>query len=438
MLLNKTIKIPKLSYSLLRTLMVAGISLIIFANLNGVFTVFLNRTAPFSPLILLLSILVLFISKVRYSDFNTGIRLMIVFMLSFLVFGTISSLFYFQEYNIRVENIQEEYRDILTSLLLIIVMYAYCVQLRDRQKLDQFIFFVGIVFFIAQLGGILEGGLGLSNVFYASTAALVGGERALGFFGNPNETGFQANLTMVLGLYLFLIKKIPLWGVFLFIVSSIAASVYSFSKMSIIISFVNLTFFSLYVFFTYFKLKSKVRFRAFWFLTLSFIAVFAIIVPYFINFYLNLEASQRKRVDELYSIVIEGRIDNETTSSRSSVAIEAIELIAQNPVTGYGLESFSNGSMFTTSHGVHNIYLKVYGESGIAAFIIYITLLLYIVYAAFFKVKVPDSYFLLALLGSFMMLSFASHTALSRKFIMPLFGIMFAIIQYNSKGWLKR
>jgi O-antigen ligase len=407
-------------------------------NLNGVFTSFIGVNAPFSPLLLLLGILYVFISKVHYTEVNIGFKIISLFLFGFLFFGTIAFLINYQIHEIPLIKIWEESRAILTSYLLITVFYLHGIQLRDRKKIDTFLLHIGIIFFITQMGGILESVLGLKNNFYGKMQNIVGGERTLGFFGNPNETGLQANLTLILGFYLFLNKKIPLLVLFLFIGTSITAAIYSFSKMAMIISGINIVFFFSYLGVASFKLSRLVRFRIVSLLVLSFIFVTFVLIPYSINFYNNLEDSQKIRIDNTIALVVERRLDNETTSNRTGVAMEAIELIRKNPVIGYGLRTFGYGHLFSVQYGVHNNYLKVYGEAGIVAFLLFLLLIFHLIYAAFFKVSPPDSYIILAFIGTFMVVSMASHTTLSRKFIMPLFGLLYVLIQYNSKTWLTK
>lgn len=426
----------KLSYSKARTFLILAISVIIFANINGVFTQFLGISAPFSPLLLFLSILLLFISKVKKNDFNRAIRMLTIFMLSFLILGLISSMVNYPTYGLVFSDITYEYRKMLTSLLLVFVFYIYCIQLRNRSEFDDFIFYLGILFFIVQLGSIAESFLGLKNNFYLSATDLAG-DRALGFFGNPNETGFQANLSLIFAYYLFLKKRINLFVLLFLVVCSFTAAIYSFSKLAILQSFIISLFFILYIVYRFLKLNRKVRLRALGLFIFGTLVTIFIVIPRLNNFYLGLEPAQRKRINDLATLVIEREVNEETTSSRTAVASEALALIAQKPLLGYGLKSFSVEKLTSHSYGVHNNYLKLMGEAGMIPFFLFFVFIFYMIYVAYFKAQIPDDFFIVAFIAAILILSMASHTLLSRKFITPLFGIIFAFTYFDSKKWLR-
>ena len=403
--------------SIVSFFVIAFLSILIMCNLNGVFGMYLGINAPFSPVILILSIIVIYLSAPKKNSFSKIYLLGLFFFVSFWFIGMAGSLYDF----ISNYHVKQATREISTTIIIMTAYYLFMKSLKTKVQVDNFMLFLFYLFLLITIFGVLESYLGLKSIYHADE------NRSNGFFGNPNETGLQCNLMLLLAYFMFLNDRIKL-PVFLVALGLGAYGAFlTFSKMAILIVIIGVVFFIFYTFSSLGRAKRVVTLRFIGFIVLIFYIVGFIVVPKFIEFGQSLSWDQRKRINDVYNLVVNRKIDKSTTSNRTIVIEEAILLVAKRPFTGYGLHSFSTSNLFSAGFGIHNTFIKIVGEAGI--FSLFIFLLYLGVLACMSIIHLPWNYrfFVLGLLLILTLFSFASHTVLSRKFFIPFLGIITAL-----------
>ena len=399
---------------------------LVFCNLNGILSSITGISALGSPLILLCCILIFALIPTFKTTFKVPLLLVVLSLITFCGVAIISSFTNFYEISFELNSILRGVREILTAIILLFTFYAYARFHNTKYPDKDFLSFVFIFFLITLIAGVFESQLGLRNTLYLSTDP----NRSLGFFGNPNETGLQANLTAVIAYYLYYIRKIPVWIFLPTIFLSILGSIMSFSKTAIITSVLLLILYLFILIVTSLSLKSgKRNFLTFLVFILIGSGVFNL---FLIPKYETLDYSQKRRIEDVIRLAVYGKFDNRTTSSRAGVFTDAINRIKQKPVLGFGLGAFTRGGLFQSSptHGVHNLYLRIMGDSGIIPFIFMAIVFIYLlVIGALFS---SNNSFVLILLFSISLglYCIASHNVFGKKFLISLWGI---VLFYNYK-----
>ena len=285
------------------------------------------------------------------------------------------------------------------------------------------------LFCFTTLIGALEPFLGLRSIYTAFSPS----ERTIGFFGNPNETSLQANFTFVLSIYLVLKNRISYALTLIISFLSIYTSLSTFSKMGIITTAVLVLFFILFLIIYFSRLNAQSKTSLIKYFAIGIGGILFVFVPNANSYYNNLSLAQQRRIDNIGKLVVERQFDNNTTSYRGQVFKEAFILISRKPLIGYGTHTFSYGGMFSREDiGVHNTFLKIFGECGVIPF----TMFIYFIIVYFIKsIKLPDKSYTLLTVGvmlAFIGFAFADHTALYMKFGIALLGIMVGLIRLVS------
>jgi hypothetical protein len=178
--------------------------------------------------------------------------------------------------------------------------------------------------------------------------------RGFGFFANPNEGGILS----VIGLGLLLATKLPGYLKIVFYCILLANAVLTFSKSAMLL-------FAMVSFVTFLTSSSKVKFRY------SFVILGAFIIAAYTApiFYENLDRVQKRRIDQVMAIAIQGEINADTTSSRSELWEIGLDKINDNVLFGNGLGELHHMkggiSSLGVDQGVHNVFLMLWGEAGL-------------------------------------------------------------------------
>jgi O-antigen ligase len=178
--------------------------------------------------------------------------------------------------------------------------------------------------------------------------------RGFGFFANPNEGGILS----VIGLGLLIAAKIPRYFKVIFYLILFINTILTFSKSSIL----------LYVLVSIgaylssdFKIKLRYSLVIFAVITLA-----SFSVP---QIYDNLGTVQKRRIDQVLAIAVQGEINADSTSGRSELWEIGLGKINDHPFIGNGLgelHHMKNGiASLGVDQGVHNVYLMFWGEAGI-------------------------------------------------------------------------
>jgi len=385
-------------------------------NASGIANVFLGTTALFSPL-LLITLILLFINNVRQIRIQTLFILPLLFLGTYLFFGSLSAVFL----GYPVEFIRT-LRGIITTIIIFISVYTFLSNIHNgftSIKLLNIIYFFLIVstllVIVAYFSGFQE---------YGKYAANTGGatERYSGVFKNPNQAGAMANYCMVFSLYFFMherkISKQVLLIVMIF--TCFTAAYLSFSKTALITSWVILGGFLLAFSYTIMMTNKRLKYGRV--LLLSF-TLFYLVFTYYTdsNKIIELTKIQENRISQV-NRAYKGEFDDEVTSGRVSLITYAWELISSNPFFGYGLGYFHR--LPGRNLGAHNTYLTIWGEAGIMPFLLYLVLL-FVLLVKSIKIK-NFAFLLIGILAIFFIQGGSKHTLIDDR----AFNILLVVIVY--------
>lgn len=178
--------------------------------------------------------------------------------------------------------------------------------------------------------------------------------RGFGFFANPNEGGILS----VIGLGLLIAAKIPRYLKVIFYLVLLINTVLTFSKSSILL-------FGIVSIGAYLSSDFKIKLRY----SLVIFAVIGLASFSLPKFYDNLGTVQKRRIDQVLAIAVQGEINADSTSGRSELWEVGLRKINDHPFIGNGLgelHHMKNGiSSLGVDQGVHNVYLMLWGEAGI-------------------------------------------------------------------------
>ncbi len=408
------------------------LSSLVFANLNGILESLTGRGELGSPLILLSALSILYLIPVKKAYVRSFFLVFSLLTGLYLLFGWASGIWYMDEGNFTMGDAKLGTRQLMTSYIIFSAYYFLFVWAKRTGESDIFLKTLFYLFLIVLLAGILEDYLGLRKVLYQRYT----NTRNLGFFGNPNETGMQANLAFVLVVWAYYKKYIRPWTFIILMGLCTYGVLSSFSRTAIVTNAILILFFLGYLIFGSVGLSGLRYQPKRWFF---FFLIIGIVVSSFqfvaIPFYNNLKPNQRKRIDAVGNVIFKRQFNNKTTALRAGIFDDAVKLIKKRPLRGYGLHTFSKGGMFPTSpsHGVHNMYLKVMGEAGIIPGLLYLWLI-FVFLAGFFRSPGPSG-MVISMFGLCIALySFASHGVFAQKFIAGLIGVFGAFLVRPHNG----
>ncbi len=404
--------------------------MLVFANLNGIFESLTGRGELGSPLILLSALSILYLIPIKKAYVRSFFLVFSLLTGLYLLFGWGLGIWFMDEGYFTLDGAKSGSRQLMTSYIIVSAFYFLFVWAKETGESDKYMKTLFYMFFIVLLAGVFEDFLGLRKVLYQRYT----NTRNLGFFGNPNETGMQANLTFVLAVWAYFRKYIRPWTFIILLGLCTYGVLLSFSRTAIITNALLILVFLGYLVFGSVG-RSGIRYQPRrWFLFLLIIGIVASAFQFVaIPFYNNLKTNQRKRIDAVGNLIFKRQFDNKTTALRAGIFDDAVTLIKRRPFTGYGLQTFSKGGMFPSSpsHGVHNMYLKVIGEAGIIPEVLYLLMILFFL-VGFYMMPSPEG-FVVTLFGlSLALYSFASHGVFAQKFITGLIGVFGAFLSKTS------
>lgn len=406
-------------------------SLVLF-NIGGFFTSFfaINLFYIIVPVSILLSFLVK-----RYSDHlqnSPEFKVYWFFLFSYLFVSIIS--FYvinpFSNYDIIYS-----LRTLFYSLINVYIFYKFAVIFQYFQKLDRFLVLNVVVLLLAMMLTSIFPYFNLVPLDYEKasdslmTLAHSYNIRLTGYYLNPNLTGYIANVSLVFAMTYFMKnRKFNLLSILL-IVLSIYISVRSFSKTSIIISIILLLlFFVFLIFYRKFWLSKEFAYRRITF----FIFLFAIIYLFFQSskWYSSLDEGQKQRIDQVFSILYEQEINEKTTTHRNEIWETGILKIKHSPVIGNGYGSFDYFP--EEGQGIHNMFLKIFGEAGLLIGFFYFIFHLFLFRLAYNEKRYHYRFMLLALITITIIFNISNHNAFHTSIISYVYGFILSFgVQYR-------
>lgn len=396
------------------------LSLLVFCNINGVLVSLFGVSALGSPLMLLSSFVLLYLLPLPRAALNIPLKVIVSSILLFWIVGFISSLLNLSERPEIMGYLIEGSREILTGLILIVVFYIFTYNYAQKNPNKDILSFVFVFFLITLLAGIFESQLGLRTTLYGPEE----GTRSLGFFGNPNETGLQANLTAIIAYYLYNNRKINIIIFLGILLLCTLGAFMSFSKTAIITNVFLLIF---YLGYTLFSILSFRKVKRNLYTIITVVGMSIMVVIFLINPRMEeLEPAQLKRLEDIVRLTVFGEVSNRTTSSRSGIFSDGMERILDKPILGHGLSTFTYGGLFPSSptHGVHNLYLRIAGEAGVIVFAIVMLAMLFTVILAVRKSHDNSSFIVVLFMICFALYSGTSHNVFGKKFLVSLWGVL--------------
>lgn len=340
--------------------------IILFCNLNGVIYLIFKIRAPFSPLILVLSLIIIYIGIFKQQiSLRSHLLLIIISFYVLYIFIGICSYLLDYTYVHGSTSVPILLRSYVSSIVIIAAFYIGAKSFALRKEIPLLLQLLFGTTLISILFAAFSPLVGLTDVKVAAAVTQVNTERESGLFGNPNEAGAFGLYFMIICLVAYgYLKK----GGILFI-SSFLLGLYvvfsSFSRTSLMLSLLVIFVYVIYNLKYFFRLRLSNSRKPF--IMGSFLIIGAIVVSQqFFVYVQSLTHSQRGRLLQTFQL-FSGEINERTTSERSALFVFAWEEIKRRPLIGYGLGSFHKMKHFPGPRkmGVHNTHLLIFGESGI-------------------------------------------------------------------------
>lgn len=386
--------------------------LIILLDLNEFVTKNLDSEAVLTNAILGLSFFLLVFSKPKYSAQIRTHRSFLFALVAFCFVGAIAAIL-----DHGTQGLVKEIRHYIPSFIIYLV--AFRVLISQRNKED----FADIVHFITLFIGI-NGILILVSIFFNydfHKGSISSVERAVGLYSNANRAGYVSALGQAFAIFMILSEHKRKRGIYILIyLISLAAAMSTFSKGATLVSillvirliyFLNQNRYSIWK-----QYKKYVRILLF----LVVLGAGSLVLRYSaLEGVLSEEQMYRLNTLEL---LVQGNINEETTSHRTEIGSYAWNKIKENPIIGYGIGEFHK---LDIGYGTHNIYLLIWGESGIIGILAYVIFLVtwFVVMRrhrnTVFKMLTINVLIIIAFSG------FAAHTLLVNKPYLLIYGTLF-------------
>jgi len=401
----------------------AGISLIVLSNLNGIANLLFGVTAAFSVFILVFCLVICYYLY-DYGKINFPLWAFFVMLGLLFSLGMIMWLFYSHTHH-KSADLYRMIRKTVPAFILSFAIYKYMLYASDRGVLLNVLYFVTFTLLIITV----MVPLGALNVFPGSFKALMygGGGRSAGLFASPNLAGVHTNFALAFVLF-FIVQSKRLSLLFLLFIPIVAYSSFlTFSKATIIVTGLMIVLFFLYNSAIILKMPRARRRR---FGTTVVVILLGIITffPQLKEVSSQLQVQQLRRLQQIGEL-LQGKVNDTTTTDRAMLWEEAVLMIAEQPIQGWGLSGFHN--LPKGFLGCHNTYLMVWGEAGILPFIAMLVFIISCYYRCFFWIRDPAYRFLsISLLFVITIQMYGSaHNGFSNSEVVVMTGIVFGLIE---------
>ena len=362
---------------------------------------------------------------------NVTFQLWILFSICFTIIAYPVTLFY-GEVHPSVDVVLL-IRSLVYNLVVAAICYKFTLFAAQRGHLNRFINGILVLFIGTSILTIFAFPIGFLTIKFANQPAIVPYDRMAGVYLNPNWAGFAGNITMGLGLGILFRNEgsigRALFG-FLGIAVGIGAIATSISKTSVIIAIVTL-FLSIIIYFSNYTRMSRPTRRLsniFFGLLIYGIVQLGILLSVFFS---DLLPSQQKRIEQI-GLILTGKADKSDTSNRADLASLGFEKISERPIFGTGLGSFMHlldaGSKTGDDVGIHNIYIRIWGEAGLLPFALF---MLFLGVSAWKILFIPTPWIRMTALSLWLTLSITgltSHNILEVNLPGALIGFMCAFL----------
>ena len=371
-----------------------------------------------------------FLPKIKGTP-NVSFQLWILFSICFIVIAYPVTLFY-GEVHPSVDVVLM-IRSLIYNLVVATICYKFTLFAAQRGHLNRMIDGILILFIISSLLTIFALPIGFLRIQFANQPAIVPYDRMAGVYLNPNLAGLAGNITMSLGLGILFRNEGSMGRAllgFMGIASGIGAIAASISKTSVIIAIFTLLLSIVIYFSTYTRMSRPTRRlgNIFFGLLIYSVVQLGILLSVFFS---DLLPSQQKRIEQI-GLILTGRADKSDTSNRADLASLGFEKIGERPILGTGLGSFHHlldaGSKTGDDVGIHNIYIRIWGEGGLLPFALF---MLFLGVSAWKSLFIPSPWIRMTALSLWSTLSITgltSHNILEVNLLGALVGFMCAFL----------
>jgi hypothetical protein len=434
--LNLNKKIP---YSKIINLNFGIICFILLSDLNGVFEALIGISQLLSPIILLCCCINLFLLSIekKYFIFNKQIILILSFYTFYFFFSGFIRILNYNKlfYGIPFYTLFTGY---FSSILIISGIYFSIIFLIKNNR-KQFVFNVIVIALVFSTATVLFTDIsGVGN--FTQSSDDLDNSRASGFFTNPNEAGLVANLCLIFLIFFFIDNTKNKLLIILLISASLYASFRSFSKTSMLFS----VLLSGYFFYFLYRYQLNKR-KSLKIVVTLFISAIVFLSIYAVN---NLDeltkdwdSNQKIRIEAFILIITKGELASTTDTERSEAFTTGLRMIKESPFVGKGYGYLQYG-IISDNQGVHNLYLTIFGESGIVGIILFLSIFisLFIHVLANFNNK-TEVFLFCSIIALILVNCMASHNLLLFRPINVSFALLAALTlkkNYNKNLVLKQ
>jgi len=392
---------------------------IIFSNINGLMYALYGIIAPFSIFILISSLIITFY-LFRYGKVTLPHYFFNIAIVSYLLIGGISWCF-FSHLHYEELPYYSVFRKQIPALLLVYAFYKYTLYEGEQNGLGNMLAFITVFMFLITMTIPFGDAIGLKSVIQYKAIT-----RESGVFSNPNKAGAHINYNLALVLFFILNSRRWFWLFMGMLPLVLYSTVVTFSKSAMISALLIVVVFLFMNLRGFYRLGGQRRKKLGFFLVLIFI-VGSASVPIIVDFMYTLNKHQLGRILQVGQIM-SGQLDESTTTHRSVLWGEGIEIIRDFPITGHGFGSFSK--LPEGRLNVHNTYLMVLGEAGIFPFIALMIFILIVYHRCLFWIRDPNYQFLaLAIcIITTVQVYGAANGGIKTSEVLAMTGILFAIL----------
>ncbi len=355
----------------------------------------------------------------------------LIFIISFAVIAYPATLFY-EELHSTID-IYFILRNYIYTYVVTYLCYKYALFSMQSGEINKLMNGVLILFILSNLLTIFSIPIGIFSLEYAHPLGINALDRMSGVFLNPNVAGLASNIALGLGLGVLFRNEGSLSRALLGLLGiavGLGALAASLSKASVLAAILTLIA-SFFVYLTTYARMSRSTRRVgnffFGFLLYGIIQIGILLSIFFTD----LLPSQQRRLEQI-GLLLTGKGDKSDTSNRADLAILGFEKISERPIFGTGLGSFVHlldaGSKTGDDVGIHNIYIRIWGESGIVPFMLF---MLFWALAAWKILLTPTPWIRMTTLSiwiTVVVYGLASHELLEMNLIGAMVGFMCALL----------
>ncbi len=354
-------------------------------------------------LLFLLAFRIVKIVKINNFKLSKELWLYIFFLFFYVIYSSMLSMFISP---IDIYNNIQYYVNILIILLLVVVIYTYLIN-KSKEQLQSFVF---VFLTLLTIGNIITIIQYIYQLNWISDARYIIIVRAYGLYLNPNIAGYISITSIIFAFYLLLFSQFNKLFVLIYLLVAVTSGVLTFSKTF----FLN-AFFIILVYLFYRKKYIKTFNVSIFMRSVKYILL--LILSLFFNYSFTTDdfrdKEQLARLESVFFFMNDSEVDY---SGRSELAEFGLAKVKENPIIGTGYGSFTvlkeSNKLFdftSTDFGVHNTFIRIWGEGGIVSILFYLFFWLYLLYKVYSNSSVEVKMISYMLIFTLNIYSLTSH-----------------------------